>query len=336
MANHLEHPQRFNLMKAWLEKPPYEGIEWIESEPAINEDILRVHSSEMLLSLRIACSMGLHEIDPAPTFVTGDSFDAAFAAAGGVLTLSRRIRNRSTKKGEATRGFAIVRPPGHHADSDESMGFCLFNNTAIAVADALTKGLKKIAIIDFDAHHGNGTESIFWDEPRVGYFSLHQERIYPGSGFLDEARHAKGRIINLPLTLNSGDTVFVDVCEKILDPWLAKFHPEMLFVSAGFDGHFSDPLTSLGFSTQGYYQFAKELAALADKYCDGRLLFIVEGGYAPLALSENIQAVLCALTEGDSYPNSFGNCSYKTVDIDERIQKICSLHDLKMPLTFSR
>ncbi len=321
MGGHPEAPERFSLMLGWPENPPYEGIQFVPADPAPHEDILRAHSPEMLLSLEIASSMGLQEIEEAPTFVNEHSCDSMRQAAGAVLKLERMILT-----GGAKTGFAIVRPPGHHADREKPMGFCLLNNTAIGVADALAHGCKKVAIIDFDGHHANGTQAIFRDDPRVGVFSIHQENIYPGSGSMQD--QVKGRIINLPLPHNTGDPAFSLISNHILEPWLKRMQPDMLFISAGFDGHFADPLTGLGFSTEGYYNFAKGLKRLANLYSVGRLLFVLEGGYDPQGLKENIQAVLCALVDGDQYPNSFGSNPYPGESIENRVILLAAMHEL--------
>lgn len=324
MLSHPEHPQRFERMRDWLEAPPYSELSFIKVTPALYEEILGAHSPEMLLSLKIACSMGLQEIEPAPTFVTEDSCEAMVMAAGGVLTLSRQILDHQSS---ARRGFAIIRPPGHHADRDKPMGFCLLNNTAIGVADALAKGLQRIAIIDFDGHHGNGTQAIFQNDPHVGFFSMHQENFYPNSGLIDN--QVPGRIINLPLPFNTGDYALDDIGNRLLKPWIASFLPEMLFVSAGFDGHFADPLTGLGFSTQGYYKLAKLLIGLADEVCQGRLLFILEGGYDSLALKESIQAVLCAMVNEIEFPDTLGENPYHGESIDDRLTFLSHLHQIE-------
>lgn len=322
---HPECPGRFTSMLDWATTPPYPGMHYIDFQPAQNEDLLRVHSPEMLLSLKIACEMGLQEIDIAPTYVAEKSFETALMAAGAALELSRQIISPgSTIK----RGFAIVRPPGHHVEQEKPGGFCLLNNLAIAVADALTRNINKIAIIDIDAHHGNGTQDIFLDDPRVGYFSFHQEGIFPGSGGLDEACLVEKRIINLPLPAYCGNEIFEPVITRILEPWLAYFQPEMIFVSAGFDGHFNDPLTSLNFSTSGFYEISKNLVRLAETYSQGRILFVLEGGYAPGSLADNTLAVLCAMVEGDHYPDTAGESNHPHVDIHDRITLICKLHDL--------
>ena len=322
MTNHPESPARFSQMRSWVKNPPYEGISFVKSIPATHEEILLAHSPEMLLSLKIACSIGLHEIESAPTFVTAHSCDAMREAAGAVLLLSRMIQ----KGDQGKRGFAIVRPPGHHANREEPTGFCLLNNMAIAVKDALASGMERVVIIDFDGHHGNGTQEIFQEDERVAFFSMHQEDFYPGSGNLEE--QVPGRVINLPVPFNTCDEAFEPIVERIFIPWLERFKPEMMFISAGFDGHIADPLTGLAFSTTGYNAFIKSLIALAEKHCEGKILFILEGGYDPLGLKENIQAVLCTLSGHEDFPDSYGNNPFDCPDIQNRLDYLVKTHHL--------
>ena len=322
---HPECPARFDQLLTWKKEPPYPGMHYVDHQPAQNDDLVRVHSAELLLSLKIACGMGLQEIDDAPTYVGERSYDTALMAAGTTLELSRKILAPDST---IRRGFAIVRPPGHHVGWEKPGGFCLMNNLAIAVADALTGNIKKVAIIDFDAHHGNGTQDIFQDDPRVGFFSFHQEGIFPGSGGLDEACLVEKRVINLPLPAYCGNEIFDPINLQILEPWLAYFQPEMIFVSAGFDGHFDDPLTALNFSSSGFYEISKDLIKLAETYSQGRILFVLEGGYAPESLADNTQAVLCALVDGDHCPNTAGESDHAHIDIHDRIRLICKLHEL--------
>ena len=322
---HPEAPGRLIYLTSWCKHPPYEGMVFVPAKMALNKELARVHSPEMMLSIQVACQMGITEVDDAPTYVCEHSCESAFMAAGTTLNLSRLI---TAPNAEIRRGFAIVRPPGHHANNEKPSGFCLFNNVAIAVADALESGMKKVAIIDLDAHHGNGTQAIFLNDERVGFFSLHQEGIFPGSGGVDEICLRAKRVINLPLPPNCGDEILPSVIQEILNPWLENFKPDVIFVSAGFDGHFVDPLTGLNFSTDGYFSLAKALIILAEEYCEGRILFVLEGGYDPEILSENIQAVLCVLTSNRSYPKSSGESNHKPVNISDRIKLLCQLHEI--------
>jgi acetoin utilization deacetylase AcuC-like enzyme len=321
---HPESPQRLHLMREWLTVPPFPEMVWLAFEPAQEADVLLVHTKAMLDSIKAACRRGPHEFEPSPTYVTENSCLAALGAVGATLAISRRILSEG-----CGRGFAIVRPPGHHAEPDHPMGFCLLNNIAIAAADAVASGASKVAIIDFDAHHGNGTQAAFWHTPEVGYLSTHEMNIYPGSGHIESAPHARGRIINIPLPPFSDTLAFVDIFQAVAAPWLRNFGAEMLLVSAGFDPHFSDPLTTLTLDTTGFFRIAQMLVDLADEFCQGRILFVLEGGYDPLALRDNIQACLAALCGRSSFPDQYGRSPGGRSEVKPIIEKLNNLHHLK-------
>ena len=321
---HPESPNRMKWMEEWQVNSPFPEIRWLDYSPAAIPDVSFVHRTAFLEMLAAECRFGPHEFEPAPSYVTADSFSAALGAVGATLAVSREIIEAG--KGQ---GFAIVRPPGHHAESDHAMGFCLLNNVAIAAADAVAGGLSKVAIFDLDAHHGNGTEAIFWESPEVAYCSIHESGSYPGTGAVESAPHARGRIVDVPVPPFSGDRTFFRVMEEMVEPWLAAFRPEMLFVSAGFDAHFSDPLTTLGVDTNGFYTLTRKLMALSETYCQDRMMFVLEGGYDPLALRDNIEAVLAAFCGHQEYPDHFGKGSEVHVDIEPLIEKVLQLHHFK-------
>jgi acetoin utilization deacetylase AcuC-like enzyme len=276
----------------------------------------------MLAQLAEACRQGPGIIDSAPTYVTSDSYAAALLAAGATLAVTR-----SVGAGAAPNAFAIVRPPGHHAEPERAMGFCLLNNVAIAGLDALAAGVQRVMVVDYDAHHGNGTEKAFWNNPSAGYFSTHQENIYPGSGRLDEAPHARGRIANFPLPAYSGDACFDFIFDQALAPLLRSFNPGLILVSAGFDAHWSDPLTSLGLSTSGHYAISKKLVDLAGELCGGKIVFVLEGGYDPLVVSNGVRAVFSALT-GLEPPRVADPSRYSEPDISGRVDAFRRWHAL--------
>lgn len=311
-------------MREWLSAPPYPEVVWVDFEPAPEADVLLVHSKAMLETIKAACRMGPHEIEPSPTYVTESSCQAALGAVSATLTISRRI----LAEGHG-RGFAIVRPPGHHAEPDYPMGFCLLNNIAIAAADAVASGAGKVAIIDFDAHHGNGTQVAFWRTPQVGYLSTHEMNLYPGSGRIESAPHARGRIINIPLPAFSDTHSFLDIFQQVAAPWLRNFGAEMLLVSAGFDPHFSDPLTTLTLDTTGFFRISQMLVDLAEEFCQGRILFVLEGGYDPRALRDNIQACLAALCGRSTFPDHYGRSPGGRSDVTAIIEKLKNLHHIK-------
>jgi acetoin utilization deacetylase AcuC-like enzyme len=238
-------------------------------------------------------------IDYAPTYVTPSSFDDALLAAGGVITCTRAVLNNAAKN-----AFAIVRPPGHHAEPDRAMGFCIFNNVAIGARYALAgnpsrgrPALQRVAIIDYDAHHGNGTQTAFLNDERVAFLSTHQWGIYPGTGWIEDAPHAKKRIVNVPLPAGAGDIAYERIADEIFSPFVENFKPQMLFISVGFDAHWNDPITTLGLSTAGYLTLARKVVQLAEEHCDGKIVFVLEGGYDPMNVANGATAVFDVLTK---------------------------------------
>lgn len=320
--DHPENPNRFSDLGHWEQKPFNTKLIWLDPKPASLERVAAVHRPQMLAKLKQACLRAPAIIDFAPTYVSPSSFEDALLAAGGSL-----VCVQSVLEGKAHNGFAIVRPPGHHAEPDAPMGFCLFNNIAIAAQYLLAAGLTRILIVDFDAHHGNGTQAAFLHEERVSYFSTHQEGIYPGSGHLDDAPHALGRIVNLPLPARSGDACFQTVEKEILQPLVAKWQPDFLLVSAGFDAHWQDPLTSLGLSTFGFHQLADSLVELSEEACQGRIVFILEGGYLPGIVAAGVDACLSAMN-GLKASDRSNPSPYQEVDIMQRITYLRRRHNL--------
>ncbi|HTP01934.1 MAG TPA: histone deacetylase [Anaerolineales bacterium] len=287
--DHPEAPGRFELLAPRLGSF---GAEQLMVHAATKDEIARVHRPALIDSLEAVCKQGSAVIDPAPTFVTTSSFHDALLAAGATLDCTRLVVS-----GAARNAFSIVRPPGHHAEPDRAMGFCLFNNVAIAACEALQRNeIERVAIVDYDAHHGNGTQAAFVGESRVGYLSTHQWGIYPGTGWYTDAPEAKGRIVNVPLPARSGDQVFQRVAEQIIAPFVRSFRPDLVLVSAGFDAHWNDPITTLGLSTAGFYMLSNQLVELAEELCEGRIVFLLEGGYDAANLANGAAAVFAALT----------------------------------------
>ena len=228
----------------------------------------------------------------------------------------------------AKNAFAIVRPPGHHAEPDRAMGFCIFNNIAIGAYEALENGMQRVMVIDYDAHHGNGTQAAFLNEERAGFISTHQWGIYPGTGWIEDAPRAKKRIVNVPLQAYAGDETYMRVTNEIFKPVVESFRPQMLFISAGFDAHWNDPITSLGLSTCGYYEMSKKLVEIAEKYCDGKIVFVLEGGYDPHNVAHGAAAVFDALTNSQLNKDANDPSPYADVDHESRIHEILRWHDI--------
>ncbi|HRQ23768.1 MAG TPA: histone deacetylase [Anaerolineales bacterium] len=312
--DHPERPGRLDLLEPMLDSF---GAERIEPVRATVEEIARVHQPKMIREIEDVCKQGSGIIDYAPTYVTETSYEDALLAAGGVITCARAVL-----KGEAQNAFAIVRPPGHHAEPHRAMGFCIFSNIAIAAQDALAHGLERVMVIDFDAHHGNGTQAAFLNDERTGFISTHQWGIYPGTGWIEDTPHARGRLVNVPLHAHAGDETHARICDAIFKPVVEAFRPQMLFVSAGFDAHWSDPLTSLGLSTQGYYMMSKKLVEIAEKYCGGKIVFVLEGGYDPRNVAHGAAAVFGALTNSGLRVEAADSSPYPDPDHESRIREI--------------
>ena len=234
----------------------------------------------------------------ADTFMSPQSYDVALLAAGATIQAAQHALDHHQPV------FALVRPPGHHAERDRAMGFCLFNNIAAAAAAALARGLSRVAIVDIDVHHGNGTQDIFYAEPRVLYVSTHQYPFYPGTGAADEVGTGAGRgfTVNVPLEAGATDGDYEVAYNRIVLPILDQFSPEVTLISAGFDAHERDPLASMRVSVRGYAAIVKSLADAAARH--GRLALVTEGGYELPALASCIEASIIAIDDGTLPPDA--------------------------------
>ena len=318
--DHPERPGRLDVLEPELNSFHAEKL---DATPAAPEQVARVHDPKLIRALEEVCKQGPGVIDYAPTFVTETSFEDALLAAGGVIACTRAVI-----RGDARNAFAIVRPPGHHAEPRRAMGFCIFNNIAIAAREALENGLTRVMVIDYDAHHGNGTQAAFLNEERVGFISTHQWGIYPGTGWIEDVPHAKKRIVNVPLGAMAGDETYARVADEIFKPIVESFRPEMIFVSAGFDAHWNDPITTLGLSSSGFYALSKKLVDLAGEYCGGKIVFVLEGGYEPENVANGAAAVFSALTNSKSGKEANDPSPYPDPDHGPRTSEIRKWHGL--------
>lgn len=322
LPDHPERPGRFDVLMPRLDSF---GASKLDVQAALKEEVARVHDARLIKSLEEVCLHGPVVIDPAPTFVTRTSFEDALLAVGGTLTCTRAILT-----GAARNAFALVRPPGHHAVPNGAMGFCIFNNVAIAARDSLVKAtgrpiIERIAIIDYDAHHGNGTQAVFLNDERVAYLSTHQWGIYPGTGWFEEAPHARKRIVNVPLPDGSGDETYRRIANDIITPFIRSFKPELILVSAGFDAHWNDPITSLGLSTAGFYLLSKKLVELAEEHCAGKIVFVLEGGYDAVNVANGAAAVFSSMTGSNQDINVKDLSPYPEPEVGKRIDDIRKL-----------
>ncbi len=274
------HPERVARLEHVLHALEPLDLNRVTAPLAADDDILRVHPASYLADLRRnSPSDQFFQID-GDTWMSPGSLDAAFRAAGAVVRGVDMVLN-----GEATNAFAAVRPPGHHAETDTAMGFCLFGNAALAAKYALDHhGLARVAVVDFDVHHGNGTQDLLWDEPRALFISSQQMPLWPGSGKPDETG-TSGNILNLPLPPDSGSAEMRVAWRDKALPRLRSFAPELIIISAGFDAHMDDPLAQLNWQTEDFTWLTRELCAVAQEVCQGRIVSTLEGGYDLNALS---------------------------------------------------
>jgi acetoin utilization deacetylase AcuC-like enzyme len=316
--DHPERPARLELLKPRLGTF---DAQQVETTPATREQIAYAHDPRLVSEIERVCreeAPGV--IDYAPTYVTPSSFQDALHAAGGVITCTRAVLD-----GEADNAFAIVRPPGHHAEPDKAMGFCIFNNAAIGARYAIEHGLGRVMVIDYDAHHGNGTQAAFLNDERVAFLSAHQWGIYPGTGWIEDAPHARKRIVNVPLPAFAGDQAYEQAAERVFRPFVQSFRPQMILISVGFDAHWNDPITTLGLSTAGYSMLAQKVIALADEFCDGKIVFVLEGGYDPMNVANGSEAVFRAAAGNGSFDAGDANPRQEP-DCTSRIDEILRWH----------
>jgi acetoin utilization deacetylase AcuC-like enzyme len=289
------HPERVERLRAIgdvLGGPDFAGLIRLEAPRAAREALLRAHTASLVDTILSAEFGGgeFKRID-ADTTMSPGSAEAALRAAGAVITAVDAVMER-----RLANAFCAVRPPGHHAERVRAMGFCLFNNIAVGALHArAAHGLSRIAVVDFDVHHGNGTQDIFFDDPDLFYASTHQWPLYPGTGSRDETGVA-GNIVNAPLPPGAGSREFRGAFERIVLPALDSFSPQFLFVSAGFDAHDADPLASLRLDEEDFAWATDRLCELAARHCGGRVVSALEGGYDLPALARSVAAHLNALS----------------------------------------
>ncbi len=285
---HPESPARLQSVLAALDDESFAALIRAEAPLATRDQLARVHDVRFIDDVFAnAPEQGFVRFD-ADTVMSPDSLEAALRAAGAVCAAVDAAID-----GVATRAFCAVRPPGHHATRNTAMGFCLFNNVAVGAAHALARGIERVAVVDFDVHHGNGTQDIFWSEPRVLYASTHQSPLYPGTG--TRAEIGVGNIVNAPLPPRSGSAEFHAAFEQVVLPALQTFQPQLVIISAGFDAHRLDPLADLNLDAEDYAWATRELVDIATKYASGRVVSSLEGGYSLSALRESTAAHVAAL-----------------------------------------
>ncbi len=339
--NHPDKPQRLEMaMKVlealgWLER---EGLVLLAPRAASEDELAAVHDRAYIHEVEEAARQMAEDAGNSDgrmtrrfatdTYISAKSYEAALKAAGAPLTAIDAIM-----KGEIDNAYCLVRPPGHHAVAESAMGFCLFNNVAVAARYAIDRyGLERVMIIDFDVHHGNGTQEMFYDDPRVLYFSTHQAPFYPGTGPSDERGEgeAEGTTINVPLPAMTGYETFEPVFRQVLAPAADRFDPQLILVSAGFDAHWDDPLGQLNLSTAGFAQLMKIIIEEAQFLCEGRLVLVQEGGYSLDAMGACVATCINLLLGDDAAVDSLGQAPdmpYR-INTDVLIAELRRLHHL--------
>jgi len=287
---HPESPKRLESIYKMLDDSEMnEKFLFIEPTHATHEDIGMVHKQSYIEFVAKTAGKGHSYLDP-DTETSPESYDAAKLAAGGLCNAID-----SVVKGETGNAFAFVRPPGHHAEADRAAGFCIFNNIAVGALHAIKKyKMERILIVDWDLHHGNGTQHSFYEDSRVLYFSTHQYPFYPGSGSVNEIGRGEGLgyTINVPLRVGPGDAEFVKIFRTILEPVAADYRPDLVLLSAGFDIYYNDPLGGMNVTPPGFAKLMRVILDIADECCDGKLVVALEGGYDLTGLTQSTEEVL--------------------------------------------
>lgn len=324
------HPENFRRLEETWNLLQIDGIlhqiTLIPSTPAPRQAVLRVHTPAYLERLESTAFFSGGHLD-ADTYLTHDSFDAALLAAGGLLNVVDKVLHK-----QMDNGFALVRPPGHHALGHTGMGFCLLDNVAVAARWAQdVHGLHRILIVDFDVHHGNGTQDTFYRDPSVLFFSIHQYPFYPGTGAANETGmgRAEGATINVPFPASVGDEGYLAAFRQILLPAARMFRPELILLSAGYDAHWMDPLAHMRLSITGYARLVTLLMELADELCHGRLVAVLEGGYHLNVLSHSVLTTLRVLSGSRQGPSDpFGPAPGGEREVGALLEKLKHLHHI--------
>lgn len=331
------HPENFRRLEGTWKLLQDDGIIndliRVPSSPAPIDALLRVHTPHYIERLQALSVRGGGRID-ADTYVNADSYQAALLAAGGLLNMTDMVL-----QGRVDNGFALIRPPGHHALEQRGMGFCLLANAAIAARWAQDHhGLDRVLIVDFDVHHGNGTQDIFYHDPSVLFFSTHQYPYYPGTGDADEmgSEVSYGTTINVPFPTFVGDEGYLTAFRRVLEPLAREFRPQLIILSAGFDAHWLDPLAGMNLTISGYMNLVQHVMELADELCGGKLVCVLEGGYHLQVLAHCVLSTLRVLSgssEGVSDP--FGKAQQHERNVAPLLARLQNLHGIKAPPFYS-
>lgn len=294
---HPERVERHAVMQVVADEFRRNGGSVRDPGPATHEDLARIHDDSYLTFLRETAGRAI-ALDP-DTFTSPDTYDVACLAAGAAVTAVDHVLDA----GAGTRALVLVRPPGHHAERNRAMGFCFFNNIAVAAAHARARGLSRVAIVDYDVHHGNGTQWSFYSDPSVLFVSSHQYPYYPGTGAASEVGSGAGAgfTVNLPLAAGATDADYERAYDAVAWPILRAFKPQLLLISAGFDAYKDDPLAGMRLEAECFGRLTARLVAIADECCDGRIVALTEGGYHLRGIADSLRSVIAAF-EGNRAP----------------------------------
>jgi len=326
-GNHPENPQRVAAIISHLEES---GVKknhiLLPPRPASVKELEMVHDPDYISRIKSVAERGGDWLDP-DTMMSPKSYKAALYAAGGLL-----IAVEAVMKEEVNSSFALVRPPGHHATRNQAMGFCIFNNVAIAAKFALANfNIDRVLIVDFDVHHGNGTQEAFYNNSKVLYFSTHQYPFYPGTGWVDEVGSGEGEgyTVNFPMAAGWGDEEYLRAFNEILIPVARRFQPQLILISAGFDPHWADTIAMMQVSITGFAQMVTVLNSLASELCREHLVFTLEGGYNLQVVASAVRATLDVLSGNPQIVDPLGKATgRKPEGFEERIKKIKQMQHL--------
>lgn len=327
MPGHPEHAGRLQAVRQQLVSDGLVHRVIMERASPIDLDVVKLaHVDAYLVQLeRTSHLSATHLLDP-DTYATPQSYRIALLAAGATAYAVDAVLSQ-----KARQAVALVRPPGHHATRDRAMGFCLINNVAVAARFARQMHhVERIAIVDYDVHHGNGTQDIFYDDPSVLYISTHQSPLYPGTGSLYETGRAAGQsfTVNIPLPPGVGDEGYQQVFAEVIMPALERFVPQLILVSVGFDAHWADPLANMTLSLQGYHALAQMLIEGALTWCEGRIIFVMEGGYHLEALGHGWANIVRALLQDTQISDPLGPAEVPSRDVASVIRQARQIHGL--------
>jgi acetoin utilization deacetylase AcuC-like enzyme len=323
---HVERAERLMAIHQALDSSGLnDTLMHLTARAATDAELQAAHQRDYLETIQHYIDQGGGYIDP-DTYMNNESWEAATFAAGGLMRAVEAVM-----QGECDNAFALIRPPGHHATANRAMGFCIVNNVAVAARYALnTLGLERVAIIDYDVHHGNGTQDIFYEDPQVLFCSTHASPYYPGTGLLDEmgSGEGAGTTLNVPLPLGVGDEGYEQVMRELVVPAVQRWQPQLILLSAGYDAHWSDPIGPMILSASGYARLTQMIYDLAHEVCSGQLVLTLEGGYNLDALGASVVSTIHALQGEPSDKDPLGTITAPEPKLDSLVARIKQRHPL--------